>query len=100
MRKVVGSSSSAFRRPLSAFPKLLFAPLTRLATVLARSYGSLCKSLACIPMAGFKTHVTTSSVLGVGYGVAGFYYLGGEHLPSCVLATGLCGVSGMLPDLD
>jgi len=49
-------------------------------------------------MAGFKTHVTTSSVLGIAYGGVAFY----QHvpLPTCLLATGLCGVSGMLPDLD
>lgn len=50
-------------------------------------------------MADFKTHITTSTVLGVGYGVAGYFY---GHLPveNCVLAGGLCSVSGMLPDLD
>lgn len=50
-------------------------------------------------MAGFKTHVTTSTLLGVGYGGLGFVQFG---LPweQCLLATGLCGVSGMLPDLD
>lgn len=50
-------------------------------------------------MAGFKTHITTSTVLGIGGGAAayGFY-----HMPAstCILAAGLCGVSGMLPDLD
>jgi hypothetical protein len=50
-------------------------------------------------MAGFKTHVTVSSVLGVGYGAAAYGFF---HLPpsTCILAAGLCGVSGMLPDLD
>ena len=50
-------------------------------------------------MAGFKTHVTVSSVLGIGYGAAAYGYF---HLPpsTCLLAAGLCGVSGMLPDLD
>lgn len=50
-------------------------------------------------MAGFKTHITVSSLMGVGYaGVASAYY----HIPleTCVLAGGLCSVSGMLPDLD
>ncbi|MEZ6089110.1 MAG: metal-dependent hydrolase [Pirellulaceae bacterium] len=50
-------------------------------------------------MAGFKTHITGSTVVGVGYG-----YLGATHfgmpLESCLLAGGLCSVSGMLPDLD
>lgn len=55
-------------------------------------------------MAGFKTHITTSTILGVGYGVAGAFWFrqttGEVPVPSCVLAAGLCGVSGMLPDLD
>lgn len=50
-------------------------------------------------MAGFKTHITTSSVIGAAYG-AGAYV--GYDVPwhSCVLAGGLCSVAGMLPDLD
>jgi len=50
-------------------------------------------------MAGFKTHITVSSLLGVGYGAAAFsvYHV---PLPACALAAGLCGVSGMFPDLD
>ena len=54
-------------------------------------------------MAGFKTHVTTSTVLGVAYGggALALYDTNWEtHWPTCVLAAGLCGVSGMLPDLD
>ncbi|REJ68634.1 MAG: metal-dependent hydrolase [Planctomycetota bacterium] len=55
-------------------------------------------------MAGFKTHITTSTVLGVGYGVAGAFWFreatGEVPISSCLLATGLCSVSGMLPDLD
>jgi membrane-bound metal-dependent hydrolase YbcI (DUF457 family) len=50
-------------------------------------------------MAGFKTHITFSSILGAGYGTAA-YFLYDVPLPSCILAGGLCGVSGMLPDLD
>ncbi len=50
-------------------------------------------------MAGFKTHITTSSLLGAAYGTtAAVMY--DVPLPACVLAGGLCGVSGMLPDLD
>ncbi len=50
-------------------------------------------------MAGFKTHITTSTVLGVGLGSAA--YVGfGVPLDQCVLAAGLCSVSGMLPDVD
>jgi hypothetical protein len=50
-------------------------------------------------MANFKTHVTVSSVLGVGYGAvaAGIYHV---PITTSVLAAGLCGVAGMLPDLD
>lgn len=49
-------------------------------------------------MAGFKTHITTSTVVGVGYGVAGAAM--GVPVASCCLAGGLCSVAGMLPDLD
>ncbi|MCA9143922.1 MAG: metal-dependent hydrolase [Planctomycetaceae bacterium] len=50
-------------------------------------------------MADFKTHITTSTVIGIGYGAAGYLQL---ELPitTCALAAGLCGASGMLPDLD
>jgi hypothetical protein len=50
-------------------------------------------------MAGFRTHITVSSTLGVGYGAAAFS-LYNVPLPTCILAGGLCSVSGMLPDLD
>jgi hypothetical protein len=50
-------------------------------------------------MAGFKTHITTSTVVGIGYGAAGHFLL--EAPPStCLLAAGLCSISGILPDLD
>lgn len=49
-------------------------------------------------MADFRTHVTFSSAIGAGYAVvatgAGF------DLPTSLVAGGLCGVSGMLPDVD
>jgi LexA-binding, inner membrane-associated putative hydrolase len=50
-------------------------------------------------MAGFKTHITVSTLAGVGYGAAAyaFYDVPG---PACILAGGLCSVSGMLPDID
>lgn len=50
-------------------------------------------------MADFRTHIGTSTVVGIGYAAAGYYYLG---LPpsTCALAAGLCGLAGMLPDLD
>ncbi len=50
-------------------------------------------------MAGFKTHVTTSTVLGAGYGMVA-YWQDDFRWTTCLLAGGLCGVSGMLPDLD
>ena len=50
-------------------------------------------------MANFKTHITASTLLGAGYGVAGYYW-GEFPVPSCILAGGLCSISGMLPDLD
>ncbi len=50
-------------------------------------------------MSGFKTHITASTLLGAGYGAAA--HLGfGMPLDKCLLAAGLCSVSGMLPDLD
>ncbi|QDU98450.1 metal-dependent hydrolase [Lignipirellula cremea] len=50
-------------------------------------------------MADFKTHITTSTLLGVGYGAVGvlFWEMSLDH---AMVAAGLCSVSGMLPDLD
>jgi len=50
-------------------------------------------------MPGFKTHITGSSLLGIGYGGAA-YFMYGVPWPTCALAGGLCSVSGMLPDID
>jgi len=50
-------------------------------------------------MAGFKTHITFSSLLGVGYGTAA-HMMFDVPMPTAVLAGGLCSVSGMLPDID
>jgi hypothetical protein len=50
-------------------------------------------------MAGFKTHITVSTLMGIGYGGAA-YALYNVPLPACLLAGGLCSVSGMLPDID
>lgn len=49
-------------------------------------------------MADFRTHVTFSSAIGAGYAVvaSGFGY----DLSTSLVAGGLCGVSGMLPDVD
>ena len=50
-------------------------------------------------MPGFKTHITGSTLLGIGYGGAA-YFAYGVPWPTCALAAGLCSVSGMLPDID
>lgn len=50
-------------------------------------------------MAGFRTHITTSTALGIGY-AAGAHYFFTVPVESCALAGGLCSISGMLPDLD
>jgi hypothetical protein len=50
-------------------------------------------------MANFKTHITGSTLIGIGYS-AGAYGLFEVPLSTCILAGGLCSVSGMLPDLD
>jgi membrane-bound metal-dependent hydrolase YbcI (DUF457 family) len=49
-------------------------------------------------MADFKTHITTSCVLGAGYAALGAYY--GLPIEAALVAGGLCGVGGMLPDID
>lgn len=49
-------------------------------------------------MAAFREHVIFSSVLGVGYAV-GLKSMGYEA-PHALLAGSLCGLAGMLPDLD
>lgn len=50
-------------------------------------------------MANFKTHLTVSTLAGIGYGAAAYAAFGVQP-PACILAAGLCGVSGMLPDID
>ncbi len=49
-------------------------------------------------MADFKTHVTFSSGIGAGYAVIGSAC--GFDLSTSLVAGGLCGVAGMLPDVD
>jgi membrane-bound metal-dependent hydrolase YbcI (DUF457 family) len=49
-------------------------------------------------VADFKTHVTFSSAIGAGYAVVASGL--GFDLSTAILAGGLCGVSGMLPDID
>ena len=50
-------------------------------------------------MANFQTHLTFSTLMGAGYGVSA-HLLYEVPIPTCVLAGGLCSVSGMLPDVD
>lgn len=50
-------------------------------------------------MADFKTHITVSTAVGVGYGAVAHTQFG-IPWPTCVMAGTLCSVSGMLPDLD
>jgi len=50
-------------------------------------------------MADFRTHISTSSFIGIGYGVAGYFGLQAP-LSTCILSGGLCSIAGMLPDLD
>lgn len=50
-------------------------------------------------VAGFKTHISTSTAVGVAYGYWGVVDQG-MSIESGLLAGGLCSVSGMLPDLD
>ncbi len=50
-------------------------------------------------MANFKTHLTFSTFVGAGAGATA-YLAFDVPLPTCILAGGLCSVSGMLPDID
>ena len=50
-------------------------------------------------MAGFRTHITVSSALGVACGAAAVQPLG-FSTETAVLAAGLTAVGGMIPDLD
>ena len=50
-------------------------------------------------LANFKTHITTSTLLGIGYGTGAFFMLD-MPLQHCLIAGGLCSLAGMLPDLD
>lgn len=50
-------------------------------------------------MADFKTHISTSTLVGIAYGYWGVTSQS-MTLENSILAGGLCSVSGMLPDLD
>lgn len=49
-------------------------------------------------MADFKTHIGTSCALGVGYAALGVYH--SLDIEAALVAGGLCGIGGMLPDID
>lgn len=50
-------------------------------------------------MAGFQTHISVSTAVGVGYGCWVHYQFGLPWTTASV-AGGLCSIAGMLPDLD
>lgn len=50
-------------------------------------------------MADFKTHITTSTMLGIAYGGIGHFILD-IPIAHSLIAGGFCSVAGMLPDLD
>ena len=55
--------------------------------------------MAVPDMAGFQTHITVSSTLGAGYA----WWMHAQYgiaWPTAAVAGGLCGIAGMLPDLD
>ncbi len=52
-----------------------------------------------LTVADFKSHITGSTIIGIGYGYWGVAYQS-MTIESGILAGGLCAVSGMLPDLD
>lgn len=49
-------------------------------------------------MAGFKTHISVSCGIGAAYGAVGSYM--GLPTESCLVAAGIFGLAGVLPDLD
>jgi membrane-bound metal-dependent hydrolase YbcI (DUF457 family) len=50
-------------------------------------------------VAGFRTHITVSTLCGIGYGGAAVQPLG-FTTEAGILAAGITGIGGMLPDLD
>lgn len=50
-------------------------------------------------MAGFKTHIATSTLMGIGYGTVA-YSTFDLRIESCAVAAGLCSIAGILPDID
>lgn len=50
-------------------------------------------------MAGFHTHITVSTAVGIGYACVGSSVFD-LPLSTCAIAGGLCSISGIMPDLD
>jgi membrane-bound metal-dependent hydrolase YbcI (DUF457 family) len=50
-------------------------------------------------MAGFRTHIGASTIVGIGYGTAGYIWLQLSP-PVAVVSAGLCAIAGILPDVD
>lgn len=50
-------------------------------------------------MAGFETHITVSTAVGIGLGWYGATQMG-LPVESAAIGAGLCSIAGMLPDLD
>ena len=85
--------------PVASSASGSLSSLSETQTVKSRVTSSISNLKSNIPlMAGFKTHITTSSLLGVGYTGVGIYM--GLPIESSLIAGGLCGIGGMLPDID
>jgi hypothetical protein len=56
-------------------------------------------AIEILHMAGFRMHVSTSALLGCGYAAAG-HAVCGVPLDTAIVSGAMCGVAGMLPDLD
>ncbi len=50
-------------------------------------------------MAGFKTHISVSTVAGIGYATAGYFLLDVPP-PTAIVSAGFCAIAGILPDVD
>jgi hypothetical protein len=79
------------------------ASIARMVYETSKAFSAL--SLGSIPLvrffavADFKSHITGSTLVGVGYGYWGVTTQG-MSIENGIVAGGLCAVSGMLPDLD
>ncbi len=103
--KGAGGVLSAESRVLSTEPPALLALLAPgIAIGATRSVGYKTRGTETphaprFAMANFKTHLTFSTLVGAGYGTTA-YLMYDVPIPTCLLAGGLCSVSGMLPDID